>query len=288
MEERNTSSNGVEAANEPIEEEPFDPAGDEDGEEAEAGDASAASGAAESAGSDAGEGAAGPGGAEDAPAEPAAPSLEEQLADARKATERIRQQMLRVAADFDNFRKRTVRDLEDARRRARQGVVRDFLPVFDNLERAVAHAGDAQEPAAFSEGIRIVLKQFDDTLRKMDIHRVEAQGAPFDPSLHESIQLVESADHEVGTVVSVVQPGYRHGDELLRPALVAVSKGPPAPSTEPEDDSTAGEPSPAEATDRSPATDEGAGASQLGSSAERGAESVDDEAPREGADEGEV
>ncbi|MBW2527239.1 MAG: nucleotide exchange factor GrpE [Deltaproteobacteria bacterium] len=261
MDERDTSSEPGGTAGEAIKaivDEPVEPAeaeaagaapsenGEAAPEEAEpsapAGDAPAAEDAIEQGPAEAAEqheaGGAGAGAEDDQAAsakQPDAkpePTAEEQLAEARAATERVRQQMLRVAADFDNFRKRTVRDLDDARVRARQGVVRDFLPVFDNLERAVGHASEAPDPAAFAEGIRMVLKQLDDTLRRLGIERVEARGAPFDPSLHESIQMVESTEHEVGIVVSVIQPGYRHGDALLRPALVTVSKGPPAPPAE--------------------------------------------------------
>jgi molecular chaperone GrpE len=175
------------------------------------------------------------------PPEPAAePTLEEQLAEAREGAERTRQQLLRVAADYDNFRKRSTRELEDERRRARHGVLRELLPVFDNLERAGVHVGDATDAAAIGEGIRMVLKQFTDTLARLGIERVEAEARPFDPGVHESIQLVDSDDVPAGIVVSVAQAGYRQGDELIRPALVVVSKGPAAP---PPVETTADEPS---------------------------------------------
>lgn len=228
MDERENSHESAEAAAQATVEEPFDPV--EDGAQEEAGQSQDVAGEAQAGLSDS------VGSGQDSAGEPPAAteaSLEDRLADAVAAGERTREQLLRVAADFDNFRKRTVRDLEDARRRARQGVVRDFLPVFDNLERAVSHGSDVTDVAAYTEGIRMVLKQLDDTLGRMSIRRIDAQGAAFDPALHESIQLVESPDHEAGTVVSVVQPGYLHDDELLRPALVAVSKGPPTPPREP-------------------------------------------------------
>lgn len=274
MNERDTSSSEAPASagasghdGEAVVEEPFDPA--ECGEAAAASTTSAAAADAE-AGPNAERAEGGPSAGPPAAAEqppsvegetepatppPPEPTLEERLASAKEAQEKVRQQMLRVAADFDNFRKRTVRDLDGARRRARQGVLRDLFPVFDNLERAVAHVSDKSDPAAIAEGIRMVLKQFQDTLRRMEVVRVDPTGEPFDPTVHESIQLVESSEHPAGTIVTVIQPGYLHGEELIRPSLVAVSKGPPAP---PAAEPSAADGAEAKAPDE-PATDAAAG-----------------------------
>jgi len=168
----------------------------------------------------------GPSGAEQT-AEDATPSLEDQLARARNTAERTREQLLRVAADYDNFRKRTTRDLEDARRRGRQAVVREMLPVFDNLERAT-NVGESTDLDALRDGLRLVHRQILDTLKKLGVERIDPVGAAFDPMQHESIHMIESAEHEAGIIVTVVQPGYQMGSELLRPAMVVVSKGPPA------------------------------------------------------------
>lgn len=154
-----------------------------------------------------------------APAKSADP-LEQAKADAQ----RFREQLLRTAADFDNFRKRTRRELEDAQRRGKETAVRDLLPVFDNLERAAGSAEGAQDAKAVADGLRIVLKQFVDTLEKMGIKRIPTVGKPFDPSVHEAIQHVES-DEPAGVIVTEVQPGYAIGDYLLRAAMVVVSKG---------------------------------------------------------------
>jgi molecular chaperone GrpE len=157
----------------------------------------------------------------------AAPSHGGEIDRARQAAARNRDQLLRVAADYDNFRKRTARDLEDARRRGRQSAVREMLPVFDNLERAT-NVGQVTDTDALRDGLRLVHRQFLDTLKKLGVERIDPVGAPFDPTQHESIHLIESAEHPAGTIVSVVQPGYQMGAELLRPAMVVVSKGPPA------------------------------------------------------------
>ncbi len=138
-----------------------------------------------------------------------------------------REQLLRTAADFDNFRKRSRREVEDAQRRGREAILKDLLPVFDNLERAASHAESAPDVKSVAEGVRIVTKQFVDTLERMGIKRIAAVGKPFDPSVHEAIQQLESTEHPAGVVIAEVQPGYMLGDYLIRAAMVVVSKGSP-------------------------------------------------------------
>ncbi|MDI1443776.1 nucleotide exchange factor GrpE [Polyangium sp. 6x1] len=161
------------------------------------------------------------------PSTPPTPTVEQRLADALAETARTREQLLRTAADFDNFRKRSRREVDDAQRRGRETTVKELLPVFDNFERALVHAEGSSETKAVAEGLRMVLKQFLDTLEKMGIHRVVSVGQPFDPAQHEAIQHLESPEHPAGVVLHEVQPGYRIGDYLVRPAMVVVSKGPP-------------------------------------------------------------
>ncbi len=136
---------------------------------------------------------------------------------------------LRLLADFDNHRKRTVRDLEDGRRFANEGLLRAILPVLDNLERALAHAGDGGDlgPSCegLLEGLRLTSKQFLETLEKNGVTRVPAEGEPFDPSVHEAVGYAENANHPEGTVVEVYQQGYRIHNRLVRPAMVTVSRG---------------------------------------------------------------
>lgn len=156
-----------------------------------------------------------------------APTLEEKLAEAQAEAARIREQLLRTAADFDNFRKRSRREVDDAQRRGRESILKDLLPVFDNLERAASHAESAPDVKSVAEGVRIVLKQFLDTLERMGIKRIAAAGKPFDPTVHEAIQQLESTEHPAGTVIAEVQPGYMLGDYLIRAAMVVVSKGAP-------------------------------------------------------------
>ena len=154
------------------------------------------------------------------------------LEEAQAEIARVRDQFLRTAADFDNFRKRTRRELDDAHKRGKEELLRELLPIFDNLERAVVHAGQASDAKAVADGVGMVLKQFQDTLGKVGIKRIAAVGGAFDPSLHEAIQQVETNDHPAGTIVAEVQPGYAMGDRLVRAAMVVVAKPRPKPEAE--------------------------------------------------------
>lgn len=151
---------------------------------------------------------------------------EEAKVDPNAEIARLRDQLLRTAADFDNFRKRSRREQDDAQKRGTQQALKDLLPVFDNLERAAQHADTATDVKAVAEGVRIVIKQFESALERMGIKRIPTVGMPFDPAVHEAIQHVESPDHPAGVVMHEVQAGYSLGDQLLRAAMVVVSKGP--------------------------------------------------------------
>lgn len=148
---------------------------------------------------------------------------------------KLKERLLRTAADFDNFRKRSRRDVADAERRVQEDLLRSLLPTFDNLERAVTHAGAAADVKALAEGIRMVTRQFQDTLGGLGIERVVTLGKPFDPAEHEAVQHVQSADVPPGAVVQELQAGYRWQGRLMRPALVVVAK-PVSPSVPPARD----------------------------------------------------
>jgi molecular chaperone GrpE len=135
---------------------------------------------------------------------------------------------LRATADLENFRKRSRRDVEDARISSASNVLKEMLPVMDNLERALQHAADATgEAAAIRDGVKLVMRQFTQALAKCDVAPVEALGKPFDPNLHEAIQQLPTADYEPGCVAAVLQTGYTIKERLLRPAMVVVATAPP-------------------------------------------------------------
>jgi len=157
----------------------------------------------------------------------AAPAEVDPLEAAKAENAKLRDELLRTAADFDNFRKRSRRELADMEKRAREDFLKDLLPVFDNLERATAHAETATDVKALADGIGLVKRQFLDTLSKMGIERIKAQGAPFDPAFHEAVQQFETDEHPPGTVIHEVQAGYIQGEKLVRPAIVVVAKSKP-------------------------------------------------------------
>ncbi len=163
--------------------------------------------------------------------EPAPEAKPDPLAVAQEDLKRTRDQLLRTAADFDNFRKRARRDVDDAQRRGSEEMLKAMLPVFDNLERAATHAELSAEAKAIADGVRMVLKQLGDTLARMNIKRVPGLGTPFDPLVHEAIQQIETDEHPAGTVVAEIAPGYALGDKLIRAAMVVVAK-PPSPKAE--------------------------------------------------------
>jgi len=168
--------------------------------------------------------------AEGAGGEAAASAPVDPVAEAKAEALRFKEQWMRSAADFDNFRKRSRKELEDTRKAGREELLKDLLPVFDNLERAMTSAERATEVKPVSDGLKMVLRQFTDTLGRSGITKVPTVGNLFDPSLHEAIQQVETDEHPPGTVVAEVQPGYLQGDRLVRAAMVVVAK--PKPSTD--------------------------------------------------------
>ena len=146
------------------------------------------------------------------------------LAEARAEVARLKDAWMRSAADFDNFRKRSRRELEDARKAGREELLKDLLPVFNNLERGMQSAQQAADVKAVVDGLQMILKQFDSTLGRTGIVKVPTIGRPFDPSMHEAIQQVETSDQPAGTIVAEVQPGYMAGERLIRAAMVVVAK----------------------------------------------------------------
>jgi molecular chaperone GrpE len=161
----------------------------------------------------------------EAPDAEGAPAPEvDPLEAARAEAQKNRDQLLRVAADFDNYKKRSRREIADAVKVSREDLLRELLPVFDNLERASAHAGTATDTKALADGISMVQRQFVDVLGKIGIERVASAGQPFDPAVHEAVQHLETDEFAPGVVAAELQAGYRTGDRVLRPALVVVAK----------------------------------------------------------------
>jgi molecular chaperone GrpE len=128
----------------------------------------------------------------------------------------------RAVADLDNLRKRYARELDHERTTERSRVAGAWLPIVDNLERAIAHAGDHSD--AVVEGVRSILEQALQVLEQLGYRRDAEAGVPFDPERHEVVGVVDHPDSAPGTVVEVLRPGYGSGSRQLRPAAVVVSR----------------------------------------------------------------
>jgi molecular chaperone GrpE len=131
---------------------------------------------------------------------------------------------LRERAENENFKRRMQREKSEAIRFANEPLVRDILPVLDNLERAIAHAQGGSGAQSLVDGVTLVARSFLETLEKHGVSRVSAKGQTFDPTKHEAMAQVESAEVAPNTVVDEYTPAYMLHDRLLRPALVTVSK----------------------------------------------------------------
>ena len=149
--------------------------------------------------------------------------LRAQVAEAEARADEHLKDLQRLAAEFDNYRKRVVRDQQLSAARAKEQVVKDLLPVVDDLERALEAAEQHQE-AQLEEGVRLVHRALADALRRQGLEEIDATGR-FDPHVHEAL-LAQPSEAEEGSVIQVAQKGYRLGDLVLRPARVVVSAGP--------------------------------------------------------------
>jgi molecular chaperone GrpE len=154
-------------------------------------------------------------------------ALEADLAAARDEARQNHERWLRERADVENVKKRAARERAETIRFANERVLKDLLPIVDNLERALEHArGGGGDGQPLGEGVALTLKALREVLERHGVTRIEAKGTPFDPTHHEAMAHVESDEHDPNVVVEEHQPGYRLNDRLLRPALVSVAKAP--------------------------------------------------------------
>ncbi len=150
--------------------------------------------------------------------------LLQQLATKEQEAKNHYDQFLRKTAELENFKKRILREKDEAIRFANETFLKDLLPVLDNLERAVSHAAAGGNGQPLLEGVELVLKGLLDLLNKYGVVQISALGQLFDPGKHEAMAHVESEEHSPNTVVEEHHKGYILSDRLLRPALVSVAK----------------------------------------------------------------
>jgi molecular chaperone GrpE len=150
--------------------------------------------------------------------------LEQRLADAEAKRDEYLDDLKRVAADFENYRKRAAREQENLVARAHERLVQELLPVLDDLERALEAVGQHEE-AKIEEGVRLVERELRQALAREGLVEIETNGS-FDPHVHEALLSQPVHDCDEGTILEVIQKGYRLGDRVLRPSRVVISAKP--------------------------------------------------------------
>jgi len=138
-----------------------------------------------------------------------------------------RERYLRTVADLENYRKRALREKEEARRQANFGLVEDLLPVLDNFKLGLKSAETHEGGAAFAEGFRMILGQMENALKQNGLEEINPDNGPFDPNFHEAMAHVPHAEVTDGHIIEVHRIGYKLHERLLRPAAVIISSGPP-------------------------------------------------------------
>lgn len=161
--------------------------------------------------------------ADEAAAAQAASAASAELEAIAAERDRYLDQLQRTTAEYANYRRRTEQDRERQRLAANEQLLREFVPVLDDLQRGLTAIPASDETASMVGGLRLVEQKFLNMLRKHGVTPIEAQGAQFDPAVHEAVEMDPAGGD---TVVSVYQPGYRLGDGVLRPAMVKVGRAP--------------------------------------------------------------
>ncbi len=158
--------------------------------------------------------------------------LRAELAQAQDEAKGHHERYLRTLADMENLRKRTQREKEELSKYANENIIKEILPVIDNLERAVEHATTSESSDdGLLEGVQMTLVQFSQVIERFGVEAIDAQGQMFDPNLHQAMGQIES-ELPVNTVVQQMQKGYQLNGRLLRPAFVMIAKAPAAAQNE--------------------------------------------------------
>ncbi len=161
-----------------------------------------------------------PGAETDAAPAPEAEQKADPTDELKKALAAKEDQFLRLAAEYDNFRRRSAREKTEAYAKAKADAALAFLPVYDNLERALQQGSEDQ---AFLKGVEMTMTELVKVLDKLDIHKIDALGAPFDPNLHNAVMHVEDESLGENVVAQVFQTGFKMGDRVIRFAMVKVA-----------------------------------------------------------------
>lgn len=162
--------------------------------------------------------------------------LKERLVKSEEQAKELEDRLLRLAAEFDNYRKRTAREFEYLVKNANQDLILKFLDTLDNFERALDSAKASNDYEDFHKGVELIYTHMKDILIKEGLKEIEAVGKPFDPNFHEAVNQTESDKYEEGIVMDQISKGYMFNNRLLRASKVVVSKGKPKEEKEKESD----------------------------------------------------
>ncbi len=158
--------------------------------------------------------------------EPACSDLEQALAAKADEVKSLNDRHLRLAAEFENYKRLAQRDQRDQVKFANENLLKDLLPIVDNLQRAVDFAKSSAGTDQLIQGVQLTLKQFLETLSKFGVRQVSSVGEPFDPMRHQAVAKIESDNQPENTIIQEHQPGYLLHDRIVRPAMVTVAAAP--------------------------------------------------------------
>lgn len=148
---------------------------------------------------------------------------DKKLKELQEKYDTLNQQYVRLAADFDNYRKRQAQEREDLLKYGAENALKKMIEVLDNFERGKKALADVQDCEKVKESFDLVHKQVEDTLAKLGLEKIEAEGKEFDPNFHEAVMQTPTSEHPENTIITELQKGYKMGDRVLRPTLVNVA-----------------------------------------------------------------
>ncbi len=151
--------------------------------------------------------------------------MQQELETARSENAAAADMMLRLAAEMDNYKKRVIKERESLIKYGSQGMLQELLPMLDNFQRAIESANKSKDFDSFLEGVEMIFRQMCEALGRKGVSPIDAVGETFDPNIHEAVTQVTSEEYPENIVAEELQKGYMLHDRVVRPAMVAVSKG---------------------------------------------------------------
>ncbi len=151
--------------------------------------------------------------------------MQSELDEAKAQSQIAIDKMMRLAAEFDNYKKRSAKEYENIRKYAAESIIKELIPIVDNFERAIESADESKDIDSLLKGINLILNQMLNLLEKEGVTRIKAVGEVFDPNVHEAVLHIASDEYPENVVVNEFQKGYILNGRVIKPAMVAVSKG---------------------------------------------------------------